>query len=189
MLRLTSIRISNLGPFYGEQLIDLNRKHDSPISIIVGANGSGKTSIIAALEWALYGQEYLKSYHLIINKDKDKSGVGFAFVELSFQYGQRLYSLKRQVDAQENVSPKMQTSLSIFDVTETTVPVVIENPQNFINLIAPIDVAMLSYLDCERISDLADQSSESTTILQVIVASIAIHFDTLIEKDCNAHIT
>jgi len=162
------------------QLIDLSSKPNAPVSLIVGANGSGKTSIITALGWGLYGKEYQTRHHLVINKAAVKDGIKIALVELSFRYGERLYILKRLIETQEKKYPKcLKNSLSILDITDITTPVGLDNPQSFINSILPLGVAKLTYLNSESAGDLVNENSGSTAIAEAIDTVLALNLNTV----------
>lgn len=51
-----SLHMSAFGPFAGEELIDFSRLGDKPLFLINGPTGSGKTTILDAICFALYGK-------------------------------------------------------------------------------------------------------------------------------------
>ena len=54
---LDSIEINNFRTFYGTQKIDFGFNDLENLTIILADNGSGKTSLVNALTWCLYGEE------------------------------------------------------------------------------------------------------------------------------------
>lgn len=54
---LDYIEISNFRPYYGNQRINFGYAEDKNLTIILADNGSGKTSLVNALTWCLYGKE------------------------------------------------------------------------------------------------------------------------------------
>ncbi|SDA65114.1 AAA family ATPase [Methanobrevibacter millerae] len=54
---LDYIEITNFRPYYGTQRIDFGFNEKENLTIILADNGSGKTSLVNALTWALYGKE------------------------------------------------------------------------------------------------------------------------------------
>lgn len=54
-LSLTSLRVTNFGPYYGQQTVELNTPVGSPVVLVHGENTLGKTQLFAALRWCLYG--------------------------------------------------------------------------------------------------------------------------------------
>lgn len=54
---LDYLEITNFRPYYGTQRIDFGFNDNENLTIILADNGSGKTSLVNALTWALYGEE------------------------------------------------------------------------------------------------------------------------------------
>lgn len=54
---LDYIEITNFRPYYGTQKIDFGFNETENLTVILADNGSGKTSLVNALTWCLYGEE------------------------------------------------------------------------------------------------------------------------------------
>jgi len=54
-MKFEKIELHNWGPFRGHHSIDLSVTDSSPLAIIYGENGKGKTSLAHAILWCLYG--------------------------------------------------------------------------------------------------------------------------------------
>ena len=54
---LDYIEITNFRPYYGTQRINFGFNQNENLTIILADNGSGKTSLVNALTWCLYGRE------------------------------------------------------------------------------------------------------------------------------------
>ncbi len=54
---LDYIEITNFRPYYGTQRIDFGFNENENLTVILADNGSGKTSLVNALTWCLYGKE------------------------------------------------------------------------------------------------------------------------------------
>lgn len=54
---LDYIEITNFRPFYGTQKVNFGYTKDKNLTVILADNGSGKTSLVNALTWCLYGKE------------------------------------------------------------------------------------------------------------------------------------
>jgi exonuclease SbcC len=63
------------------------------ITIFVGHNGAGKSSIIDALTFALYGKHTRRS-----NKNLIRRGTGFASVQMNFMLNSKEYQIKRALN-------------------------------------------------------------------------------------------
>ncbi|MDO9044555.1 MAG: AAA family ATPase [Methanobacteriaceae archaeon] len=56
-MKIDYIKITNFRPYYGTQTIHFSQDPNKNITLIQGNNGSGKTSLINAFTWCLYGEE------------------------------------------------------------------------------------------------------------------------------------
>lgn len=56
---LQSIVVNNYRPFYGENTFDFKFNDDINFNVISGKNGCGKSALVDALYWCLYGVEFL----------------------------------------------------------------------------------------------------------------------------------
>jgi DNA sulfur modification protein DndD len=54
-MNLISIRVENIGPFYGEHNFNLQISTEKNLILIGGKNGSGKTTLLTALKYCLFG--------------------------------------------------------------------------------------------------------------------------------------
>jgi exonuclease SbcC len=54
-MRIHSLRFAALGPFAGEEVIDFDALGPSALFLIDGPTGAGKSTIIDAIVFALYG--------------------------------------------------------------------------------------------------------------------------------------
>lgn len=55
-MKLNRVTLRNWGPYVGEQSLDLSTSAEAPIVLVHGENMRGKTSIMRAIRWALYGE-------------------------------------------------------------------------------------------------------------------------------------
>jgi len=116
---LKSIEMDNFRVFYGTQRIELN----DDLNIIVGANGTGKTSIIEAVNWCLY--EISRSS--ILNfKVAEEGGEKSVSVKCEFEDEDDVILIKREVLFDEENNLKSMT----FDIVLNDV--VIAYPNHFI---------------------------------------------------------
>lgn len=55
-MKIESLTINNFRQFCGEVTLELSTDPDKNVTVVHGANGSGKTSLLNAFKWCFYGQ-------------------------------------------------------------------------------------------------------------------------------------
>src|SRR5829696_7844708 len=53
-MRITSVELENFGPYGGKHTVDL-ASGEAPVTLFYGENMSGKTTLLNAVRWCLYG--------------------------------------------------------------------------------------------------------------------------------------
>lgn len=54
-MKITSLRLHNFRPYYGDVSLDLSPAHGNPLVLIEGENMTGKTTLFMSIFWCLYG--------------------------------------------------------------------------------------------------------------------------------------
>src|SRR5512132_3598136 len=88
-MRLNSLRLTNF-----RQHCDTFVTFDTGLTGIIGANGSGKTTILEAIAWALYGQDAARGKKETIRWMRAGAGAKVK-VELDFEIGGHRYRVER----------------------------------------------------------------------------------------------
>src|SRR6478672_13496131 len=88
-MRLNSLRLCNF-----RQHADSFISFDTGLTGIIGANGSGKTTILEAIAWALYGQDAARGKKETIRSLRAGPGAKVK-VELDFELGGHRYRVER----------------------------------------------------------------------------------------------
>lgn len=109
-MRLIELELNNFRQFQGKQKIHFFDKRENSISIILGINGEGKTGILRAVLFCLYGIKYLaqdksdfksrkkgEKIHLVnLNLLDENMGTPIkAEVKLIFEHNSNVYEMKR----------------------------------------------------------------------------------------------
>tara|TARA_B100000767_G_C19776167_1_gene542676 strand:- start:2919 stop:5003 length:2085 start_codon:yes stop_codon:yes gene_type:complete len=109
-MKLVSLKLKNFRRFFGEQDIEFSIKKDKKITLIHAENGVGKTNILRAVHWAMYGE-------LIAMKKKDKAGIPNSthlinvehkkesfecYVLLKIEKDGQIYELKRTLEKKDS---------------------------------------------------------------------------------------
>lgn len=102
---IEKVTLTNWGPYYGENSIDLSISTDAPVIVIKGLNGFGKTKFIEALKWVFAGSVYsgfdVREY---LNRDALIEGSEFeTSVQIQFSNNASSYELSRTVSVKPSV--------------------------------------------------------------------------------------
>lgn len=88
-MRLNSLRLANF-----RQHVDTFIEFDTGLTGIIGANGTGKSTILEAIAWALYGQDAARGKKETIRSLRAGPGARVK-VELDFELGGHRYRVER----------------------------------------------------------------------------------------------
>ncbi|MCP9491207.1 MAG: AAA family ATPase [Solirubrobacteraceae bacterium MAG38_C4-C5] len=105
---LTAIELENFRQFRGTQRLELSTSPDRNVTVVYGANGAGKTSLLNAFTWALYracSPGFEQPDHLINEQAWAEAQPGddvAATVTLEFEHEGRRYSVRRTTVDRKN---------------------------------------------------------------------------------------
>ncbi|MEC7181136.1 MAG: SMC family ATPase, partial [Bdellovibrionota bacterium] len=94
-MNLISLKVKAFGPFRNQEIIEFNKLGEDPLFLIDGPTGAGKSSILNAISFALYGD--------LADKDRNNEGLRCDFsdddietlVTLKFQLRGVIYQITR----------------------------------------------------------------------------------------------
>ncbi|MEC8624413.1 MAG: AAA family ATPase, partial [Bdellovibrionota bacterium] len=94
-MKLISLKVKAFGPFRNQEIIEFNKLGEDPLFLIDGPTGAGKSSILNAISFALYGD--------LADKDRNNEGLRCDFsdddietlVTLKFQLRGVIYQITR----------------------------------------------------------------------------------------------
>lgn len=114
LMLLHRLRLTNFGPFYGEHSIDLDVGRSAPAVIIHGENMRGKTALVNAIRWCLYGKAFTrtgitKPTTRLISYDALDAGEYYMRAVLVFTHNEALYELERHI--QSDMRPSLDSDL------------------------------------------------------------------------------
>lgn len=178
MITFKNIRVSNFGVFGGEQCIvpSLGRPNNyRPITMVGGLNGRGKTSLLSAVQIALYGERspskgahikytnYLKG---LIHKSADPEEGTWVEVDLEVPIrGQNIHLTVRRSWRVANV--RLVERLEIWR-DGLLDPYLARTWDSHIEELAPPALAPLFFFDGERIGELADLEETPVSVQRAI---------------------
>lgn len=168
---LQSLRLHNFGLYRGSHTFDLtpDSASEKPVILVVGHNGSGKTTFLEAVQLALYGKRALgprvgqAEYegHLL-RRINNTAPERRAFVELSFK-SQHLgtndtYVVRREWASRgTSVVEALQFDRNGYPVDD----IPREDWNHYLEDIIPAGVSQLFFFDGEKIQDIADDQDNA----------------------------
>src|ERR1019366_9909807 len=109
-MKLLKLTLNNFGPYFGNQTLNLDVSDNAPIILVYGENERGKTSLLRAIRWCLYGEVHNQGgitmdEREFANYDARDRGEPFdVFVEMEFEDQGINSVLKRWLKVKENDS-------------------------------------------------------------------------------------
>lgn len=182
-MRLKQLTIRNFRQFYGEVSISFSTDDQASVTVIHGENGAGKTSLLNAFKWVLYGttdfdtnNENILSEKAIAEADQD--GIILMSVTLVFDDDDITYTARREQRFSkggglhaESLGPSVP-SLSWIDSAGLASHS--SNPGSQMNQILPEDMHSYFFFNGERIEKLA-YNSASMQVRDAIKAMMGLN--------------
>lgn len=174
---LERLVLENFRQFKGRQEMVFSDLRERNVTIVHAENGFGKTTLLKAVLWALYGRDGLMGpdgnpddferpdriiHEGLTHRAKDPNSLA-ATVQLTFKHDTDRYILTRQLNlAQQNLNPR-QTTLSL-EVMRNGQTFSLDRPQQRIQAIVPDGISRLLFFNGERINYLAmEKNSDQVT--------------------------
>lgn len=113
-MKISSLRLQNFGPYYGTHEVDLSTPDGAPLILVHADNMRGKTTLINALRWCLYGHVRNrtgqdKEVYRLLNLDAVDEGTFALAVTMHFEHEGVKYELERRATA--NTRPQSDEDL------------------------------------------------------------------------------
>ncbi|MBS9783531.1 MAG: DNA sulfur modification protein DndD [Pasteurella sp.] len=181
-MKFANINICNFRQYYGNNSLDLTTTTDNNIILVGGRNGYGKTNLLLAVVWCLYGEKISQvddNFRKEIRKEKNYS----AFIQHSLNWtaeseNTNTFSVCLQLTDMEIPSIANQQNITdvviarTFDIrtAQETLTITPTHSQielftdedekvDFINnYVIPLDAAKFVFFDAEKIAEIANFS-------------------------------
>jgi DNA sulfur modification protein DndD len=166
---LEKIVMENFRQFKGKQSLDLSELRDRNVTIVHAENGAGKTTVLKAVLWGLYGHDGLRddfeqpsniihegSVHHCNNYDALS-----ASVMLYFRHGaSEKYVLTRSLTLAQQNSDSTKTDL-LLEVKKGGQTLKVSKPQQKILELIPSGISAFLFFNGERIDYLAEEKNSA----------------------------
>ena len=178
-MHLHNLTLQDFGAYQGTQTLDLRVKPKRPIVLIGGLNGCGKTTLLDAIQLALYGprarcsgrgnRSYESYLRESINRAADPGrGAGLRLeFSITAEGSARTYEVARNWHVNgKHVREKLEVYIdSKYDET------ISETWAEHIEDILPLEVASLFFFDGEKVEQLADPD-RAAGVIEAAVQSL-----------------
>lgn len=188
---IKSITLQNFRQYKNENTIEFSTDPDKNVTIVLGVNTSGKTTIVQAFNWCLYETTTFKSRDMLLNSEVAASlpenGYAIVRVQIVLEHENKEYTIVRSQRftkvSQSNKARGDRTSLSVSfkEPNGNSFPIMAYECQNTINKILPAGLSDYFFFDGERIQDInnkKDVVSAVRGLMGLDVAKVAVdHLD------------
>ncbi len=179
---IQKLEMYNFRQYVGYQQIEFSTDPEKNVTVLIGVNTSGKTTIIRAFEWCLYGKNSFEDTILLNSDVRDEMPYGTSqevWVAVSFSHDGKVYTIKRSykylcnertgVDGKYvvtlNKKPEENLSLTYLQKDgQTKTHILKENISESIDRVLPQDLSDYFFFGGERISGIANRSDLSKAV-------------------------
>lgn len=180
------LEMYNFRQYIGLQEVEFSTDPEKNVTVLIGVNTSGKTTIVRAFEWCLYGKNGFEDPVLLNSEVRDNMNVGDSqdvWVAVTFSHkdssGEKMYTLKRKFKYLCNERTKSEGKLVIGlnkkpeeDLTltylqadgQTKTAIRRENITDSIDRVLPQDLSDYFFFGGERISGIANRTDLSKAV-------------------------
>lgn len=167
-----SITLNNFRQYKGRQVVEFSTDPDRNVTVIVGVNTSGKTTLIQAFLWCLYDQCNFKTKDIIntevVNGLLPNTHTS-ASVEIILVHDQREYTFIKTQDYYMDSSYVLkkdhaQFTIAYKDELGATHQIIGQEKLRVINQILPQDLSDYFFFDGERIEEINEKKNVEASV-------------------------
>jgi DNA sulfur modification protein DndD len=117
-MKLVSLRVENFRSFYGVHEISFSTKKNKPVTLFLGKNGHGKTTLLNAIFWAFTGRTTprFKTPRQLIHNQAAAEGKTTCSVDLTFSVNEEQKELYRILRIGKNNSDNSE--LTVWNIID-----------------------------------------------------------------------
>ena len=193
-MRPLKLTMSAFGPYARREVVDFEKLGAQGLYLITGDTGAGKTTIFDAITYALYGEPSGDNREPSMFRSKYAAPATPTFVELTFSYAGKRYTVRRNPDYERpalrgggTTTQKAEAELTLPDGRVVTR---IKDVTNEIINIVGIDraqfsqIAMIAQGDFQKLL-LADTKSRQTIFREIFKTGYYMQFQNAVKDEAN----
>lgn len=179
---LQKLEMNNFRQYIGEQTVEFSTDSEKNVTVLIGVNTSGKTTIVRAFEWCLYGKNGFEDPVLLNSEVRDNMNEGDSqsvSVAVTFEHNSMVYTLKRlykylcnerkcedgKVVVNLNKKPEEKLTLEYLQSDgQTKTPIDASNIAESMDRVLPKDLSDYFFFGGERISGIANRTDLSKAV-------------------------
>ncbi len=179
---LNKLEMYNFRQYIGHQSIEFSTDSEKNVTVLIGVNTSGKTTIIRAFEWCLYGKIGFDDNVLLnseVRNNMNEGDVQETWVSVTFIHDEKLYTIKRSFkyvcseryyDGDKlivNLNKKPDENLTLEYLQsdgQTKTPIDRANITESMDRVLPKDLSDYFFFGGERISGIANRTDLSKAV-------------------------
>lgn len=169
---------------YKNTAIEFATDGDKNITVVMGDNGTGKTTLAQAFQWALYGETRFQIQEIINRIVREQMTMGqpkTVSVSIDIFYNDKDYSIKRSVTYKKNSQMKLEEVEHIFTISTVDengeLRYFDEGKRNYmIKQFLPKDLSKFFFFDGERIEEMSKeiQSGKSDDFKEAVYSLVGL---------------
>lgn len=169
---------------YVDAAIEFSTDKEKNITVIMGDNGTGKTTLAQAFQWVLYGKTNFQIHELLNRMVREKMGTGEkkeVSVLLDVTYNNQDYTLRRIQEYYKNANQKVEERQGKFTISQIdnkgNVKYVPEHQKDYIvKQLLPKDLSNFFFFDGEKIEEMSKeiQSGKSSDFQNAVYSLVGL---------------
>lgn len=179
---IKSLRMVNFRQFKGDVHINFSCDKNKNVTVILGDNTFGKTTLLQAFNWCLYNEVKLPHKEMLLNyedgEDMPEGEEHEAVVEIVLIHKNQEYTIARKQKFKKSynrVVPLINSNLvtmSYKDRDGNTVMIKEEKIPQTINNILPKDLSSYFFFDTERVQDVSERKDLANAVKGLLGLSV-----------------
>ena len=180
---INRLELYNFRQYIGYQSVDFSTDTEKNVTVLIGINTSGKTTIVRAFEWCLYGKNGFEDPVLLNSEVRANMNVGDVqdtWVSVNFTHDNKEYTLRRlfkyvcsehkvasdgTVEVSLNKKPEERLTLEYLQSDgQTKTPIDRSNITESMDRVLPRDLSDYFFFGGERISSIANRTDLSKAV-------------------------